>query len=232
MIELSGVSKTFGHGPSATHVARDVTAVFPAGRSIGLLGRNGAGKSTLLRMIAGTLRPDRGQIKRFGSVSWPVGFAGSFHGDLSGVQNTRFLARVYGVDSDALCAFVRRFAELGVHWSKPYKTYSSGMRARLAFGVSMGMHFDTYLIDEVTSVGDAAFRQRSSELLKDRLAGSGAIVVSHGMGMLRRLCDSAMILEDGRLTYFEDLEEAIAIHETRMLVTSASPGKADVSCGI
>ncbi len=217
MIELQAVSKTFGKGRHGKVVADNITASFPPGRAVALLGRNGAGKSSLLRMIAGTLTPDRGQVLRAGSVSWPVGFAGSFHGDLTGVQNTRFLARVYGVESGALCKFVADFAELGPHWRKPYKTYSSGMRARLAFGVSMGVRFDTYLIDEVTAVGDAAFRQKSTELLQARLAQSGAIVVSHGMGMLRRLCDCAMVLEAGRLTWFEDLEEAIAVHEARLL---------------
>ena len=217
MIEMMNVSKSFGRGAATKCVARDISIHFPAGRAVALLGRNGAGKSTLLRMIAGNLNPDRGEIVRSGTISWPVGFAGSFHGDLTGVQNTRFLARVYGADSDALCDFVSDFAELGPHWRKPYKTYSSGMRSRLAFGVSMGLRFDTYLIDEVTSVGDAAFRQKSVELLQDRLAESGAIVVSHGMGTLRRLCDCAMVLEDGTLTCYDDLEDAIACHEARLL---------------
>jgi capsular polysaccharide transport system ATP-binding protein len=217
MIELVGLTKAFGHGAHRKVVADAVTQRFPAGRCIALIGRNGAGKSTLLRMIAGTLDPDAGRVQRRGSISWPVGFAGSFHGDLTGVQNTRFLARVYGVDSDALCGFVEEFADLGVHFHKPYKTYSSGMRSRLAFGASMGLEFDTYLIDEVTSVGDAAFRKKSTELLQARLERSGAIVVSHGMGMLRRLCDCAFVLEAGRLTFFDDLEEAIGVHEARML---------------
>lgn len=228
MIELLGVTKSFGRGGAAKCVAQDITARFPARRSVALLGRNGAGKSTLLRMIAGTMQPDRGTIQRHGTVSWPVGFAGSFHGDLTGVQNTRFLARIYGVDTNALCEFVAQFAELGVHWRKPYKTYSSGMRARLAFGISMGMQFDTYLIDEVTSVGDASFRQKSTELLKDRLSRSGAIVVSHGMGTLRRLCDCGMVLEKGRLTYFDDLEEAISAHESQMLGAPVS-GKSGIA---
>lgn len=217
MIELRGLSKSFGRGGQRLCVADNLSIRLPAGRCIALIGRNGAGKSTLLRMIAGTLDPDEGRVIRHGSLSWPVGFAGSFHGDLTGAQNTRFLARVYGVDSDALCGFVEDFAELGAQFHKPYKSYSSGMRARLAFGASMGMRFDTYLIDEVTAVGDAAFRHKSTALLEARLAQSGAIMVSHGMGMLRRLCDCALVLEAGRLTFFEDLEAAIALHETRLL---------------
>lgn len=217
MIELVNLCKAFGVGRRRKVVADNLSIVFPPRRSVALLGRNGAGKSTLLRMIAGTLNPDTGHVRRHGTISWPVGFAGSFHGDLTGAQNTRFLGRVYGVDTDAFQNFVEEFAELGHHFHLPFKSYSSGMRSRLAFGVSMGLKFDTYLIDEVTSVGDAAFRQKSSELLLARLNDSGAIVVSHGMGMLRRICDCAAVLENGQLIFYEDLEEAIKVHEDRLL---------------
>lgn len=217
MIELRHINKSFRAGRGRKVVARDISIRFPEGRAIGLLGRNGAGKSTLLRMIAGTMQPDSGSVVRQGSVSWPVGYAGSFHGDLTGAQNIRFLARIYGVEPAALTRFVEGFSELGPHFRAPFKTYSSGMKSRLAFGASMGIDCDTYLIDEVTAVGDAAFRQKSTEFMLDRLRNRSAIVVSHGMGMLRRICDCAVVLEDGRLTYFEDLEEAISVHEARML---------------
>ena len=217
MIELVNLCKAFGHGRRRKVVADNLSLTFPARRSVGLLGRNGAGKSTLLRIIAGTMNPDTGHVRRDGTISWPVGFAGSFHGDLTGAQNTRFLARVYGVDTDALQRFVEDFADLGHHFHLPFKNYSSGMRSRLAFGVSMGIRFDTYLIDEVTSVGDASFRRKSADMLLDRLQYSSAIVVSHGLGTLRQICDCAMILEGGKLTFYEDLEEAIGIHEERML---------------
>src|SRR5690606_20736137 len=124
-------------------------------------GRNGAGKSTLMEMIGGTMEPDAGSIEVTGTVSWPVGFSGSFNKDMTGLQNTRFVARVYGVDTEGLVAFVRHFAELGGHFRMPIRSYSSGMRSRLAFGVSIGIPFDTYLVDEVTSVGDAAFKEKS-----------------------------------------------------------------------
>ena len=212
MIELIGVQKRFG----SVRVADRLDFTFPRGRVVALLGRNGAGKSTLLRMIAGNLRPDAGQIRVVGSVSWPVGFAGSFHGDMSGAQNIRYIARIYGVDTDALCQFVEDFAELGRQFHAPVRGYSSGMRARLAFGASMGIQFDTYLIDEVTSVGDAAFRSRSADMLEARLAESGAIVVSHGKGMLRRLCDSAVLLENGRLRWFDDLELGLDAHAEQL----------------
>lgn len=209
MIWLREVSKGFG----ANRVARRVTATFPTGVSVALLGRNGAGKSTLLRLIAGTTAPDSGQIATDGSVSWPVGFAGGFHPDLTGAQNVRFLARIYGAEPRRLLGFVAEFADLGPALERPFRTYSAGMRARLAFGASMGLRFDTYLVDEVTSVGDAAFRRRSEEVLRARLADSGAVVVSHSLDMLRRLCEAGAVLEGGRLTYFPRLEAAIRHYE-------------------
>lgn len=216
MIRLENLSKTYVVNGVRKVVADDITATLPTGLSIGLLGRNGAGKSSLLRMIAGTMDPDRGTIVSDGAVSWPVGFAGSFHPELTGAQNARFLARVYGVDTDELCAFAEDFAELGAHFHLPFRTYSSGMRSRLAFGVSMGIRFDTYLVDEVTSVGDAAFQAKSAAVFKDRMRASGAIVVSHSMAMIRDLCQAGMVLENGRLFYYARLERAIEHHAANM----------------
>jgi capsular polysaccharide transport system ATP-binding protein len=209
MIRLDHVSKSFGFRGERKVVADDLCIDFPAGRSIGLLGRNGAGKSTLLRMIAGTMEPDSGRVVVSGSVSWPVGFSGSFHPDLSGAQNCQFIARVYGIDTGELADFVESFAELGMHFRQPVRTYSAGMRARLAFGISMGIRFDCYLVDEVTSVGDAGFRRKSEAVFLERMSRSGAIVVSHAPDMLRRMCEAAVVLENGRLTWFEDVDEAI-----------------------
>lgn len=216
MIRLQNLTKVFRSGGRTLVVADRLSMTLPSGRSIGLLGRNGAGKSTLLKMIAGTIEPTSGRIVTKGTVSWPVGFAGSFHGDLTGAQNARFIARIYGVDTDELVDFVADFAGLGAQFHQPFRQYSAGMKSRLAFGVSMGIRFDTYLVDEVTSVGDAAFRARSAEVFAERMRHAGAIVVSHGMGQIRDLCDAALVLEDGRLTWFDDVEEAIA-HHTRTL---------------
>ncbi len=216
MIALRGVTKTYRLNGRAKCMAARITTTFPTGASVAILGRNGAGKSSLLRMIAGTMRPDSGRIITTGRLSWPVGFAGSFHPDLTGAQNTRFLARVYGVDTDALCAFVADFAELGAHFALPVRSYSSGMRSRLAFGISMGIPFDTYLIDEITAVGDAGFRQKSEALLAQRLAQSGAIIVSHAMGQVARLCRHGAVLENGQLTYYPEIGDAIRHHEALM----------------
>lgn len=209
MILMSNLNKNFILNGKSKVVARDINVIFPSGISIGLLGRNGAGKSTLLEMISGTQLPTSGSITSTGTISYPVGFRGSFHGDLTGAQNARFVARVYGVDTDQLIHFVEEFAELGQHFYLPFRTYSAGMRSRLAFGVSMGIKFDTYLIDEVTSVGDAAFKRKSAAVLKERMETSGAIVVSHSLSMVRRLCSAGAVLEQGQLHYYDDIERAI-----------------------
>jgi len=216
MIRLENLTKVFSLEGRHKVVMKDVNIEFPSGLSVALLGRNGAGKSTLLQMIAGTQAPTSGRIVSTGSISWPVGFAGSFHPDLSGAQNTRFVARIYGVDTDQLVDFVEDFAGLGMHFHLPFRTYSAGMRSRLAFGVSMGIPFDTYLVDEVTSVGDANFKAKSSAVFKARMETAGAFVVSHSMGMVRTLCQVGVILEDGKLTYYDDIEAAIAHHQRNM----------------
>ncbi len=218
MIRLENLSKVYTLDGMRQTVADQINVEFPTGVSVGLFGRNGAGKSTLLRIIAGTIKPSAGRVITDGTISWPVGFAGSFHGDLTGAQNTRFIARVYGVETDALVAFVEDFAELGHHFHLPFRSYSSGMRSRLAFGVSMGIRFDTYLVDEVTSVGDAAFQKKSEEVFNRRMKDSGAIVVSHSMGLMRRLCTMGMVLEKGELIVFDNIEHAIRRHLNNMSV--------------
>lgn len=216
MVQLVNLCKSYAVGAERKVVADRLSITFDPGAAIALLGRNGAGKSSLLRMIAGTMAPDSGQVIHTGSVSWPVGFSGSFHKDMTGAQNVRFVARVYGVDTQHLSDFVEDFAELGGHYRQPVRTYSSGMRSRLAFGVSMGIHFDTYLVDEVTSVGDARFKRKCNTVFKERMKTCGAIVVSHSMPTIRRLCDVGMVLEEGRLLEFGDLEEAIEYHQATM----------------
>ena len=155
-------------------------------------------------------------IPKVATGAFPVGFAGTFHRELTGAQNVRFIARIYGVDTEALLDFVGDFAELGGHYHMPVRSYSSGMRSRLAFGISMGIKFDTYLVDEVTSVGDASFRAKSAMVFKDRMATSSALVVTHSIAEIRNLCDYGAVLEEGELTFYEDLEEAIAVHGQNM----------------
>lgn len=216
MIQFEALTKEFWTPSGPKRVADEITCTFPSRRSVALLGRNGAGKSTLMEMIGGSVKPTSGTITVTGSMSWPVGFAGSFHRDLTGAQNTRFIARAYGVDTDELVAFVRHFAELGSHFHLPVRSYSSGMRSRLAFGISIGIPFDTYLVDEVTSVGDAAFKRKSRVIFRERLRTSGAVVVTHSTRQVRKLCDAGAVLEDGKLTYYDDVEEALHHHHRNM----------------
>jgi len=216
MIRLENLTKAFWTPGGPKVVADGIDFTFPTGVSVGLLGRNGAGKSTLMEMIGGTMKPDAGRIVSTGTISWPVGFAGSFHRDMTGAQNTRFIARVYGVDTEELIDFVKDFAELGPHFHMPVRSYSSGMKSRLAFGLSLGIPFQTYLVDEVTSVGDASFRQKSRMVFQDRMERAGAIVVTHSHAQLRQYCQAGAVLENGQLTYYDDIEEAIAQHNANM----------------
>ncbi|KRS13843.1 ABC transporter ATP-binding protein [Roseovarius atlanticus] len=216
MIKLDRLSKRFPMRQGYKTVIDDLTAVFPSGKSVALLGRNGAGKSTLLRIISGALRPTSGRVLSTGTISYPVGFAGTFHPQLTGAQNTRFVARIYGVDTDELVQFVQDFAELGRHFHMPFKTYSSGMRSKLSFGVSMGIPFDTYLVDEVMSVGDGSFREKSTELFAERRRTAGAVVVSHSPPMIKAMCDMAVVLENGHVEFYDDVDEALEHHEANM----------------
>lgn len=216
MIRFENLTKSFQVRGQRKVVIDNLDATLPTGKSLALLGRNGAGKSTLMQIIAGTMRPDSGRVVSDGSISWPVGFGGSFHRELTGAQNVRFIARIYGVDTEELEDFVRDFAQLGPHFNMPLRSYSAGMKSRLAFGTSMGIQFDTYLVDEVTAVGDAAFKQKSRAVFAERMKQSSAVLVNHDMGQLREFCDAGIVLERGHLEYFDNLEEAIARHEENM----------------
>jgi capsular polysaccharide transport system ATP-binding protein len=216
MIHLDNLTKVFHMGANRKVIVSQATITFPSRTSIALLGRNGAGKSTLLRMIAGTVAPTSGQILSTGSISYPVGFSGSFHRDLTGAQNAKFVARIYGVDTRELLEYVQDFAELGAHFHQPIHTYSSGMRSRLAFGISMGIPFDTYLVDEVTSVGDAAFRAKSQKVFAERMQKAGMLFVSHSLPQVKEVCTAGVVLEKGKLIYFDKVEEAIERHSRNM----------------
>lgn len=216
MIRFENLSKSFTLRGVRMTVIDKLNLTLPTGKSLALLGRNGAGKSTLLQLIAGTLSPDSGRILSDGTISWPVGFGGSFHRELTGAQNVRFIARIYGVDTDGLQAFVEDFAELGKNFHMPVRSYSSGMRSRLAFGTSMGIKFDTYLVDEVTAVGDASFKRKSRAVFKERVRNASAILVSHDMAQVRQFCDAGIVLENGQLRYFDDLDEAVQFHQDLM----------------
>jgi len=213
MIRLEGVTKSYRmQGGGRRLVIDDLTLTLPH-RNIGVLGRNGAGKSTFLRMISGIVDPDRGRIRRDVRISWPVGFRGSFHGQLTGAENVRFVARLYGLDEAAILRDVTEFADIGPFMHQPVRTYSSGMGARLAFGLSMSVQFDVYLVDELMSVGDANFREKSRLAFQRRLATSRIILVSHSMGALREHCDCGLLIHGGKALFYEDLSEAIDAYQ-------------------
>lgn len=216
MIEFRNITKHYNTPSGRKVLLKDFSMVIPTGAKVALMGRNGSGKSTMIGMISGTVAPNSGRILRDGTMSWPMGFSGSFAADITGRQNALFVARIYGVDARILLAFVEDFAELGSFFDMPVRSYSSGMKARLAFGLSMGLGFDWYLVDEVTAVGDTAFRKKSLEMFHSRLQHSGLIMVSHSPTTLRQYCTSGIVLEGGSATYYEDIEEAIQQHEQNM----------------
>jgi capsular polysaccharide transport system ATP-binding protein len=213
MIDLERISKAY-HTTVGQNVVLDaVSFSFPAKTNIGILGKNGAGKSTLLRIIAGTELPDSGQVVRHGLVSWPIGFSGGFNGSLSGEENCRFVARIYGADIDDVVGFTQDFAELGNYFYMPVKTYSSGMRARLAFGLSMAIEFDAYLVDEVTAVGDTQFQEKCRAAFSERSGRSSVIIVSHSLSTVRDYCQRCLVLKRGQLLCFDSVDEAAAVYE-------------------
>jgi capsular polysaccharide transport system ATP-binding protein len=216
MIRLENATKTVQAKGIKKPILDGVSLTIPRGKSIGLLGRNGAGKSTLLRLIAGTLGLDAGRIIRHGLVSWPLGFQGSFQPSLTGEQNVRFVARIYGVDTEELIDYVEDFAELGAFFRAPVGAYSSGMKARLAFGLSMGVKFDYYLVDEITAVGDANFKKKCKMVFQTRLQDSDVIMVSHTTSTIRSYCDCGIVLERGKLTFYESVDDAIKVHDKNM----------------
>jgi ABC-type polysaccharide/polyol phosphate transport system, ATPase component len=209
MIRLIDVMKFYRIRRHRRLVLDNASMTFEAGHSYGLLGVNGAGKSTTIRLLAGTELPNRGRIQRTVRVSWPLGFAGGLHSGMTGVENITFVARVYGEDERLMLDTVADFAEIGAYLSAPVQTYSSGMLARLAFGMSMAVSFECFLIDEVMGVGDARFQAKCQAEFTKRKAFADVIMASHDMGALKAYCDRGVLLADGKLRYFDTIDEAI-----------------------
>jgi capsular polysaccharide transport system ATP-binding protein len=197
------------HGPGPW-VLRGLSFVIPPRTSVGLIGRNGAGKSTLLRLIGGMDMPTRGTVERRCRVSWPMG-NGGLQKTLTGRQNARFVCRIHGHEQDMeqKVDAIQAFAELGKAFDEPIKTYSSGMRSRLQFALSLAFDFDVYISDEVTGAGDARFRRRAAEAFRQLADRAGIIMVSHGEGTLKEFCRSGILLSDGQATWFDDIDDAL-----------------------
>ncbi|MCL7945151.1 ABC transporter ATP-binding protein [Marinobacter sp. ATCH36] len=211
MIEVSHLYKRY-HGPfGGDWVLNDISFTIPRNVSVGIVGRNGAGKSTLLRLIGGMDTPDRGSVTRHCRVSWPIGLGGGFQGSMTGRQNVKFVARIHGGNDRIpdLIEKVQDFAEIGKAFDQPVKTYSSGMRSRLAFGLSLAFNFDVYLSDEATAVGDVAFKKKATQAFRDRVGQASIIMVSHQEGMLKDLCQAGILLQEGQALWFDDIKDAI-----------------------
>jgi capsular polysaccharide transport system ATP-binding protein len=212
MIQFDNVSKAY-HGRNLhKQVLKDLSFTLQPGIALGLCGANGAGKSTLLRLIAGVELPTRGRVTRRMSVSWPIGYTSCFQSSLTGADNARFIARIYRQPTEALLDFVEDFAQLGPYLHQPVKTYSAGMQARLAFGVSLAIDFDCYLVDEVTAAGDARFQARCHDALTQRRAAGTLIMVSHAPNVLSEYCSRGAVLRDGRLDFYDTIAEALDVH--------------------
>jgi capsular polysaccharide transport system ATP-binding protein len=212
VIQFLDVFKFYKTRQHSKIVLNGVSTVFERGYSYGLLGVNGAGKSTLLRLAAGAELPNAGRIIRTVKVSWPLGFASGFVFELSGRENVKIVARMYGEDIETVCDFVEDFAELGDYIDEPVLTYSSGMQARLAFGLSMAISFDCYLIDEITAVGDARFQQRCEDAFAHRRENSDLIMASHNMSTIKAYCSRGAVLVDGHLLMFNTVDNAIEVY--------------------
>lgn len=211
-LQVKGLGMTYPvHG--AHPVFTDLEFSLGAQGRMGILGRNGQGKSTLIKILGGILRPTSGRVQWNMNGSWPIGFGGGFQGSLTGIDNIRFITRIYGKRFDAVFDRVEGFAELGAALNRPVKHYSSGMRARLAFGLSLAIEFDCYLIDELVAVGDARFQRRCNEELFERRADRAFLMASHDTHMIAQYCERALVIESGRARIFDDVDEAIDVYK-------------------
>lgn len=220
MIELTDIKKQYKLGAGKLTVFDNVNLTINPGERIGVMGRNGAGKSTLARIISGAEKPTAGFVTRNMTVSWPLALNGGFHPRMTGADNLRFICRVYGVDFEPRMDFVKDFSELGPFLYEPTGTYSSGMRARLAFAISMVIDFDCYLIDEVTAVGDERFRKRCNEELFEKRADRSMVLISHNRRYLEEVCNRFLLLHEGRLEEYPSFRTVY--HEYKKILQSAS----------
>lgn len=217
MIEFNDVSKTYHIRKFEKHVFHNLNFRIEKGESIGICGANGAGKSTLIRLISGVEQPTSGTVTRTMSTSWPIGYGSCFQPSLTGADNARFIARVYGQPEEPLLDYVQDFAQLGPYFWQPVNTYSAGMNARLAFGISLAIQFECYLVDEVTGAGDERFRVRCEEALLHRRDTATLIMISHDPGALRQYCRRGAVVYGGSLVFFDTIEEAAEVHHRLQL---------------
>ncbi|MEG3178430.1 ABC transporter ATP-binding protein [Sphingomonas sp. RB3P16] len=212
MIALTNVDKFYHTRRGPRQILNDVNLSIAPGERIGILGRNGAGKSTLIRIISGAEQPSSGVVTREMSASWPLAYTGAFQSALTGIDNIRFICRIYGVEVEERIAFIQQFSDLGDYLFEPINTYSAGMRARLAFAVSMSIEFDCFLIDEVISVGDSRFHEKCRIELFEKRADRALVIVSHDANYIMQHCTRAAVLVRGQLHNFENTAEAFEFY--------------------
>ena len=210
MIHFRNVSKYYPTNSGRSYVFKDIDFDLPVDNSIGILGPNGAGKSTLVRMIGGADMPSKGEIFSSHRISWPLGLQGGLQGSMTGRENVRFVGRINGIkNTNDIESMVEEFAEIGKYYDEPIRTYSSGMKSRVAFGLSLAFDFDILLIDEVTSVGDATFRSKSQKALQKVREKTHVIMVSHEMNQIRIFCESGIVIKDKKIEYYSNVDDAI-----------------------
>jgi capsular polysaccharide transport system ATP-binding protein len=223
MLSIEHVSKEYSTRRGRRLVLNDVNFQLGRGRNLGILGRNGAGKSTLIRLISGAERPTSGRVVRGMSVSWPLAFAGAFHLNLTGLDNLKFVCRVYGVDYKPLVPFVEEFTELGLYFREPVVHYSYGMTTRLAFALSMAIEFDCFLIDEAMVAGDIRFHERCHYELFHKRKDRAFILVTHDASVIKLYCENAAVLHEGRLLAFPTVDAAYDFHAKTMAERPEDP---------
>ncbi len=215
MIELKNVTKYYKTKKGKHFVFKNVSFTIPEKRNVAIIGRNGTGKSTLIRLLGKTDIPNEGEIITNKTISFPIGFSGGFQGSLTSSENIKFICRVYGCNREETAEkirFVRDFAEIGKYFDLPVSSYSSGMRARVAFGLSMAFDFDYYLADEVLAVGDANFKEKSYKVFQEKREKANILLVAHSATVLRSMCDSAIVLKNNELTFYDELEEGLKVY--------------------
>jgi capsular polysaccharide transport system ATP-binding protein len=212
MIDIRHVSKAYRIEHGWNQVLDDISIQFPSHRNIGILGLNGSGKSTLLRLIGNVEPTDTGEIYRDVKVSWPIGFSGGILPEMTGREGTRFVSRIYGADIKETEKFVQEFSELGNYYDMRVKTYSSGMKSRLGFAISMSMEFECYLVDEITAVGDQRFRNKYRQEFEARKERSSLIMVSHQANTIKESCDMAAVLFDSKITLYDSVDEGMRVY--------------------
>lgn len=218
MFTLDNITKSYLTTSGRKYIFRNLSMVVPPDKNIGLIGKNGAGKSTLMRLLSGVDTPDSGTIRTDKSISWPVGQSGGFQGSLSARDNVKFVCRVYGFVGEEMTRrvhYVQEFAEIGSWFDEPVRTYSSGMRSRIAFGLSMAFDFDYYLIDEVMAAGDNTFKKKCVEVFREKLGKSKIFLTTHNMKEVERLCDTVLLVDNGELRLYEDIAEGIEVYRTK-----------------